>query len=218
MDSMIEVGVSTGGVLNGEYIWAKVGSEMKIVRVGSNLHNALIISTDDRKLKKISRNSLTPGKIYKGKGGNQYLFIGYVDVTDLEVSVKKAQYLQPTTTGTRNELKNRIMVTRLYDFVKKEFDTFTWFEIKDSHTFIKEVGSLEIPENAIDIIRIKSQKKLMEDILTNTKPSFSGSGTFYDRGWHYHPEAFARKSGEDIQYPEDVMNILDRYYPVSVGS
>ena len=68
------------GILQGEFVWAKVGSEMKLVRIGSVLHSSLIEATKDSKMKKIGQRDLQVGHIYSGKDGRQWIFLGYIDI------------------------------------------------------------------------------------------------------------------------------------------
>jgi hypothetical protein len=42
LEAMIECGINKGGILNGEYIWVKIRSHMKLIRVGSPLHKEMI--------------------------------------------------------------------------------------------------------------------------------------------------------------------------------
>ena len=77
LDLMRTAGVSEGGYLNGEYIWAKVAQEMKLVRVGSELHAALIESTERREMKLISKKEYEPFHVYQKKTGERYLYIGH---------------------------------------------------------------------------------------------------------------------------------------------
>ena len=76
LDLMRTVGVSPGGYLNGKYIWAKIGSEMKLVRVGSDLHKALIVVTDRQEKKNIHTKHLVPWHFYQEKNGNVWLYAG----------------------------------------------------------------------------------------------------------------------------------------------
>jgi hypothetical protein len=65
MDTMLSGGVKEGGVLSGEYIFAAVNSEMKIIRVGSLLHKKMIESTEYNTKSAITK--LEIGGIYQNK-------------------------------------------------------------------------------------------------------------------------------------------------------
>lgn len=76
LDLMRTVGVSEGGYLNGEYIWAKIHAEMRLVRVGSGLHSALEVCTERREMKPISKKDLKPWHLYQKKDGSVFLHVG----------------------------------------------------------------------------------------------------------------------------------------------
>lgn len=88
LDVMKHTGVSVGAELNGSFVWGKSGGQTKLVRVGSELHNALNIGGKRREMKKISTKSLEPGKIYSRKNGELGLYIGNVLCYDLNITVK----------------------------------------------------------------------------------------------------------------------------------
>lgn len=78
LDLMRTAGVSEGGYLNGEYIWAKVGAEMKLVRVGSQLHGALTNATSRREMKLVSKKDLKPLSVYQTRTGEVFLYLGHL--------------------------------------------------------------------------------------------------------------------------------------------
>lgn len=65
MDSILCGGVKKGGLLKGEFIFAVVNSEMKIIRKGSLLHKKMITSTEFSKKDVIT--DLKVGGVYKSK-------------------------------------------------------------------------------------------------------------------------------------------------------
>jgi len=77
LEAMIEAGIERGGILNGEYVWAVQGSQMKLTRVGSPLYRDLTKTTERRELKKISAKDLVPGGIYARPAGERGVFIGF---------------------------------------------------------------------------------------------------------------------------------------------
>lgn len=78
LDLMRTVGVSPGGILNGEYMWARIGTEMKLIRVGSEIHFAAIGAGDRRKMPAIHKKNLKPWHLYQQKNGEVKLFVGKV--------------------------------------------------------------------------------------------------------------------------------------------
>lgn len=88
LDTIQEVGISPGGILNGTYLFATVGSQMKLIREGSELHKELIGATTRRNSKKISGKDLEIGGVYVTVGGAQFVFGGFVDTVYIKADYK----------------------------------------------------------------------------------------------------------------------------------
>jgi hypothetical protein len=80
LDAMIEVGISPGGWVNGEFVWATIGSQMKLIRVGSSLYDSLLEVKSRSLLKKIPAKDLIPGHLYKTANGKEGVFLGFVNI------------------------------------------------------------------------------------------------------------------------------------------
>jgi hypothetical protein len=85
MDCLLNGGVSPDARLSGDFIFASVNSEMKIIRVGSLLHDKMIESTEYNAKKPISK--LEVGGIYRNKKST-VIYLGEVWTTHLEVERK----------------------------------------------------------------------------------------------------------------------------------
>jgi len=86
LDTMKTEGVTPGGILNGEYIWARVGAEMKLVRKGSELFRALLEASERSILSAIPLKQLKVGTVYETKSGERGLFLGFVDFWDYKLT------------------------------------------------------------------------------------------------------------------------------------
>lgn len=82
LDAMLNDGIGKNGALFGSYIFASVGSSMKLIRVGSLLHEKMIAATDYKTMKKIT--DLEVGGIYRNKK-ETVLYLGYVYTRALHV-------------------------------------------------------------------------------------------------------------------------------------
>lgn len=91
LDTIREVGISPGGVLNGEFIFATVGSQMKLVRVGSDLHKSLVEATANRG-QKIKKSELEPSCIYRNVKDEKFAFIGYVDCVKAHYNTERNNF------------------------------------------------------------------------------------------------------------------------------
>ena len=81
LDTMINVGMGLNANLPGEYIFAQIGAEMKLIRVGSKLHELMIETTSFGEKKAISK--LIPGRVYASKS-KKVLYLGEVWHTPVE--------------------------------------------------------------------------------------------------------------------------------------
>ena len=81
LDVLRFASVGPGGRIQDKFVWGIVGSQIKLVRVGSELHKALLAGSERKKLKKITNRNLEVGGIYLTKGGQLGVFLGFVDHT-----------------------------------------------------------------------------------------------------------------------------------------
>lgn len=108
LDLLRTEGVSPGGYLNGKYIWAKVNSTMKLVRVNSELHKALIKTTNRREMKNLKKSELKPWTIYQEKNSNTFLHVGKYNFFDISVDqVNKVKENEKQTVLWENVLRER---------------------------------------------------------------------------------------------------------------
>lgn len=214
MDTMLNAGISKNGILNGTYVWARVGAEMKLVRTGSDLHKALLVATEDRSLKKLNYGNLQVGHIYKGKGKDQYVFLGYVDYSHC---IYEQDYVNGTfgylreklpLVLTRNEVRNGLLLWKYTDRFEKEGFDFTHYyfaETKTSHSFVKDCGTVDVPKNAIEMIRKSCHKAMMNSLAdyakynrTAKEKEDSELSTFA----YYSPRVTVRAAGEtEVTFP-----------------
>jgi len=131
LDSIIAEGISPGGILNGKYLWARVGLEMKLIREKSPIYYALLEAGERALLSTISRKKLAVGSVYETKSGDRGLFLGFVDTWDYKLVWPNGKntwgnrhLFSGLTSGTskRPNLKPRIQRT----FQKRQM---LWFHI-----------------------------------------------------------------------------------------
>lgn len=72
----IKVSRITKGKILDKFIWAKIGSQMKLVRENSLLHHKLIESTNRKSLRNISAHEYEIGQCYSTRGGKKYVYLG----------------------------------------------------------------------------------------------------------------------------------------------
>lgn len=174
VDIMLEVGIQPGGILNGEYTWAKIGSQTKLIRIGSDLHKMISSYKDVKDTKPVSKNNLEIGGVYKDRKGYNYIFLGHVNTTalkatdrdlpDFAMNERSNIYYNDSTKASLKFKsvfdKNAMLFIKTYNgnynsYLDKAINPKTQYvlEIKKSHSLISKVDTIKIPENFISKIR-----------------------------------------------------------------
>lgn len=76
LDTIMEDGIDAGGHMNGEFIWCKDGSQMKITRVGSALCQEAQKHMKRVKKGPIKKKDLVYGGIYENTRGDTVVYLG----------------------------------------------------------------------------------------------------------------------------------------------
>jgi len=158
-DAIISVGIEKDGKMGGEYIWGVLGSQMRLIRNGSALHDSLKELTERKKKKKIPIRDLEPSGIYASMTEDRGTFIGTVYVDG-----KKKMFWY--TNGT---LKS------------SDIDGSFWsFSLKSSHSMVEKVGNsqVKLDQNLIDTFRKKASESALKS-LDEKRGMYS-----YGRGYH----------------------------------
>lgn len=75
MDILMNSTVSSG-VLDGKYVWAVIGSETKLIRVGSAVHKLIVAHEAKMAQESLGKKALQVGHLYEDKQGSKFLFVG----------------------------------------------------------------------------------------------------------------------------------------------
>lgn len=78
LESMLNLGIEKGGYLNGEYVWARFGSQIKLIRKGSALYDNAVKAQEESLRKKVSAKELIIGEVYDNIQG-KYIFLGFAN-------------------------------------------------------------------------------------------------------------------------------------------
>jgi hypothetical protein len=178
MDVLLKAGVNAGGILQGEYIWAKIGSQMKLIRIGSELHRLVVEFGSKKDIKPVRKNELEVGGVYQTRKKEKAIFLGYVNSTlykrktkppsgysSYYVSYEQTTY-KPSFDYETSKVKKSMLFYRCYDheglekslekMKTKPLDGFYYdFHIVKSHKYIEKLDQLELPENMINMLREK---------------------------------------------------------------
>jgi len=166
VEAMIECGIKKGGILGGEYVWAILGSQIRLVRVGSQLHKDLAVSTKRGKQKKIGVRDLVVGGMYATKSGDMGVFCGFVhshgNKKKRQLWLEISSYdLNPTRwTGTEHVLEPRTHQEAV-DYVLSE-NKFWNYKVKQSHSYIEKLADVTVPDNIVAMYRTLAIQKVLD--------------------------------------------------------
>jgi hypothetical protein len=181
MDAILKEGISPGGILNGKYVWAKLISQMKLVRVGSELHNLVVEFESKKDFKPIGKKDLEFGAVYQDRKKNKAVFLGYVNTTTFDVPLVPGQSWSERSKNVEFKFKTSFLKKYLlfytiaaYDGTNKAVkkimskDNSYYFNIRKTHNYIEKVGEVIIPKDIVTSLRNRATKEAKEDILEYT--------------------------------------------------
>jgi hypothetical protein len=180
LDTMLTKGILPGGFLSGEYLWGRVGTEMKLIRVGSELYTALLEAGERTVLSYIPKNKLEVGAIYESKQGERGIFLGYITTESWRLEWPNGQsalghYYLKTNQKPKLVAKklNRHMLwfdvshwllknkktdptVSLFQKAMSETGLSHHFKLRGSHSMVKIVGKTTLPDDVIEQVRQKA--------------------------------------------------------------
>lgn len=180
MDTVLKVGIEPGGILKGEYVWAKMGSQMKLVRIGSELHRLIMEFESKKDIKPVGKGDLEVGGVYQDRKKNRAIFIGYVNTTGFKEEKKPDYYdranKKPTFNYETTTIKKGLLFYEIYNFetVEKSVKEMTTkdsdyqYKIVKSHSYIEKVGQVQLTDGLIERLRSKALKQVKDHILEFT--------------------------------------------------
>lgn len=195
LDTMLQEGIEAGGILKGEFIWAKCGTQMKLVRRGSELYK-LIAEFELKKDKPIiPKKKLEVGGVYRTKKKDIFIYLGNVNTTQFifeSVTNKKYNFWDNSChydddksclNFKKQEMKNRMLFLKVYKhelvqeiFTKPDlFDNYYAFDFKQSHSLIEKIDQLNLDKDIVEKVRSGTLKNIKEYILNYTSKDASKS-------------------------------------------
>lgn len=190
LDTILEAGISKGGVPNALFVWGKVGSQMKLVRVGSDLHKELIKTTEDGKKSKLT--NLEIGGVYQNKKGDMLVYMGQYWVLDYD-DIKSNSGWREEVTGhanyrwTKRQLWfdiPRWQIKKSKEFSEKIIDWNSYYSLKwvKGATVINKVSQIELPSDWNEKVSnrvIQSYKEHTERYEKKGDDSYTFSSRLY---------------------------------------
>jgi len=207
LDILQYAGVENG-IIKADLIWAVVGSQMKLIRVGSELHKRILAYTVEKG--KQSIKDLVIGHVYSTpKGQDNYVFIGRYDA----VAFSKEKAIKYHKGFVFYKIKEYSYDGFSY---QKEIDECNYFKvvILKTYNLVKDVGTVIVPDNFLDRVRknyldrdsLKDYPRLQFLGYENyKKPNYWIS----DSSFLFNMEGFTDKPIEDIdEWNRDWYSIL----------
>jgi len=154
MDVILNEGIDAGGRLKGKFVFGIIGSQMKLILIGSKLYNDACVVDIKRKEKPIK--NFKPGHIYES-------------ITNKEVFLGKGQLLRINQymdkDGCHNEIEIKKNVTVWLDSFDKEnflqLNTSKYYNFRKSHSFIKETGDNLYKKELGDNFKLSDVRKCL---------------------------------------------------------
>ena len=184
IDTILKEGIAPGGILQGEFIWAKVRGEIQLVKIGSELHKRILNYEDRRKLKPIRKNDFQVGGIYQTKSNYKSVFLGYVNTVKYG-NIKKIIINSSASSSFEHKKINKgLFFYDLWDDGDPHRDDMLSaltestqvfrFSVKISHSFIEKIDEIDVPKDFIKNIRSVAIKFVKNQIVeySNTKSNF----------------------------------------------
>jgi hypothetical protein len=177
LDTLLTVGVEPGGVLNGEYVFGKVRSQMKLVRVGSDLHEVLYESMRRAEMKPIGKDDITYGGVYETKSGTKYLCCGMVSTVEYKCPTIDTLKRKPAkkaflvlelqgkdwASASSMETRNLTPVEELTKALKPSVYWYGRVELKVDPKLLFKTDSVEMPYTEAKLVE-KLREKARNDL------------------------------------------------------
>lgn len=153
LDSLLHTKIENG-VLSGEYVFARVGSEMKLIRVGSYLHEKMVEATAISNSKKLTPKDYVVGGIYKNKTSTQ-MFLGWFNSLQLDPTYKQHYNYY----GDKKLISVNVVVAgkkAVFVNIDKGEPLYSTYDINivKSPSFTEQVGKKDLSEEqALEIVK-----------------------------------------------------------------
>lgn len=151
------------GKLQGPFQWCGVGTQMKLVRVGSKLYEAVVEAGKRKVSKRVNKNKLVVGGIYYDKRGLRSVYLGQVDTEQVVDLSKGPQEIPPyfSVCKVRNmqlwcDLQNYAKTLKAVLEPERGKNQCPWlywcFKTAKERAFIGMEGQEKVPANIFDTL------------------------------------------------------------------
>jgi hypothetical protein len=216
LDTIIESGIKPGGVPNAQFIWGKVGSQMKLVRVNSDLHKQLIQATDDGVKPKLSKKGLDVGGVYKNKKGELFVYVGtfptlVYDTVEDRGSIfrgRSTTYINPRFEKKQVWYEIKSYIAKRGPLNQSMLDEWHYFAMDsvNSKTVIEKVEQFTIDPSWRDKVFASFKDSVTRSTFSNSRPYEPrlGDGMYYAK---YVP------MDTETLYPDPFFDLVRKEFP-----
>lgn len=238
MDTLIQEGCKPGGILKGKFVFGRVGSQMKIIRVGSRLHKALVESGQRSKKKVVNPTDFEVGGVYANKAGKVFAFLGWyatIDVSftrsytsgynysrtfvDIGKFTKHKKVMLWVEIGALDTYAELPVDEDVETPVKKTFQSvvdekfkqgqYYYMVLKKSITVIEKVGTVDLGKDPLEKIHGVANDGIERQMKDRTRSHHSESGILSS----FMHLACAAPVGEDPRWPKQYSDLFGAEVP-----
>ena len=101
---IMEKGISAGGILNGEFVFAKIDKKYQLIPTDCEIYNKLIENSKGREKTAISPKKLKPLHVYASRSGTKSIFLGFTTIDNK----KKEVWFGVNSYYGNEDLKNKL--------------------------------------------------------------------------------------------------------------
>lgn len=211
MEAILNEGVQKGGYLTGQWVWAKVPGGMKLIRLGTGIHRAILDYQKRDSKARLDVKTMVPGQLYKTSDNKYAIFCGFINTQTIRVRQHPAD--KELTAGRRYNRNDRNPAVRFdvqfnpaklatlwYDgwridenteqkelqhIVTEMLDRHSCYSFKaiKKHQYVEHVPDLkaDVPDDVIMQIRNKAIEE-MESQIKSEKAWFDSNRHRYNYG------------------------------------
>lgn len=169
LDAIGVAGAQPGGFLNGEFIWGVLGTVTKLIRVGSQLHKAVVEGSRLRALPTIRIKDLEVGGIYRTPALYCHCYLGEVEMGEPGKRVTEKLW-----TDCHENTNNKASFIGRYERYKTT-----------KPAVVEKVGHIDLGQDVFADIRTEMNKCLEEDLTSKKKREKERTPGFYYQNGRY---------------------------------
>lgn len=242
MDVIKNTGIEAGGHLNGDFTFIKDGSQTKLVRIGSEMHERFVKVRKVQNTKPLKLSEMTPMHFYKKKNGDECLYLGefYTPEITLNDEVSKRINGNSYSYGYNRrrgsiDIGNKVKKSHLFielhvnedwsynqvkvynNIINGESDKHDMYYVQtlSSSSFIEDLGQVA-PFNTLSKEDIfKFYKNQCVKYLEN----FEGTHSTYSKEFSKFAKVLLGElNKEDVKVEEEDITLLKKYGVINVNN